>query len=103
MLPAVKDLDVPVVLLNIQKVRALDYDKIDIASWLGEGYACGAVGEMVADLERFGKRHAVITGVAEGGDPTVSAIAEHLPGRQRDGDRKAPGHRGKNAHDAVQL
>ena len=71
MLPAVKDLDVPVVLVNIQKIRALDYDKTDIASWLGEGYACGAVGEMVADLERFGKRHAVITGVAEGGDPTV--------------------------------
>ena len=76
MLAAVKDLDVPVVLLNIQKVRALDYDKIDIASWLGEGYAYGAVGEMVADLERFGKRHAVITGVAEGGDPTVQAEFE---------------------------
>lgn len=76
MLPAVKDLDVPVVLVNIQKVRALDYDKTDIASWLGEGYACGAVGEMVADLERFGKRHAVITGVAEGGDPTVQAEIE---------------------------
>ena len=61
MLPAVKDLDVPVVLVNIQKLKALDYDHTDIASWLGEGYACGAVGEMVADLERYGKRHAVIT------------------------------------------
>ena len=68
MLPAVKDLDVPVVLVNIQKLKALDYDHTDIASWLGEGYACGAVGEMVADLERYGKRHAVITGVVEGGD-----------------------------------
>ena len=72
MLPAVKDLDVPVVLVNIQKLKALDYDHTDIAAWLGEGYACGAVGEMVADLERFGKRHAVITGVVEGGDPGVS-------------------------------
>ncbi len=71
MLPAVKDLDVPVVLVNIQKLKALDYDHTDIASWLGEGYACGAVGEMVADLERFGKRHAVITGVVEGGDDGV--------------------------------
>ena len=26
---------------------------------------------MVADLERYGKRHAVITGVVEGGDPGV--------------------------------
>ena len=40
--------------------------------WLGEGYACGAVGEAVADLERAGKRHAVITGVVEGGDPACS-------------------------------
>ena len=43
MLPAVKDLDVPVVLVNIQKLKALDYDNTDIATWLGEGYACGAV------------------------------------------------------------
>ena len=73
MLPAVKDLDVPVVLVNIQKLKALDYEHADIASWLGEGYACGAVGEMAADLNRFGKRHAVITGVAEGGDAKVQA------------------------------
>ena len=73
MLPAVRDLDVPVVLVNVQKLKALDYDHTDIASWLGEGYACGAVGEMVADLNRFGKRHAVITGVVEGGDPAVQA------------------------------
>ena len=76
MLPAVKDLDVPVVLVNIQKLKALDYDHTDIATWLGEGYACGAVGEMVADLERYGKRHAVITGVVEGGDPGVQAEIE---------------------------
>ena len=72
MLPAVKDLDVPVVLVNIQKLKALDYDNAGTAEWLGEAYACGAVGEMVADLERFGKRHAVITGVVEGGDPGVT-------------------------------
>ena len=50
MLPAIRDLDVPVVLVNVQKLKALDYDILDIASWLGEGYACGAVGEAVADL-----------------------------------------------------
>ena len=71
MLPVVRDLDVPVVLVNVQKLKALDYDHTDIPTWLGEGYACGAVGEMVADLERHGKRHAVITGVVEGGDPHV--------------------------------
>lgn len=72
MLPAVKDLDVPVVLVNVQKKAVPDYDKTDIPTWLGELYACGAVGEMVADLNRFGKRHDVITGVVEGGDERVA-------------------------------
>ena len=76
MLPAVRDLDVPVVLVNIQKKKAPDYENTDTATWLGELYACGAVGEMVADLERAGKRHAVITGVAEGGDLQVQAEIE---------------------------
>ena len=76
MLPAVRDLDVPVVLVNVQKKRAPDYANTDTPTWLGELYACGAVGEMVADLERAGKRHAVITGVVEGGDPAVQAEIE---------------------------
>ena len=70
MLPAVRDLDVPVVLVNVQKLPAPDYKNVDTAKWLGELYACGAVGEMVADLERAGKRHAVITGI-QGNDPEV--------------------------------
>ena len=68
MLPAVRDLDVPVVIVNVQKKLAPDYAKTDIPTWLGELYACGAIGEMVADLNRAGKRSAVITGVVEGGD-----------------------------------
>ena len=76
MLPAVRDLDVPVVLVNVQKKKAPDYANTDIPTWLGTLYACGAVGEMVADLERAGKRHAVITGVVEGGDLTVQAEIE---------------------------
>ncbi len=76
MLPAVRDLDVPVVLVNLQKRKAPDYQNTDTATWLGELYACGAVGEMVADLERAGKRHAVITGVVEGGDREAQAELE---------------------------
>jgi L-arabinose isomerase len=76
MLPAIRDLNVPVVLVNLQKVRCLDFDNAGTAEWLGIGYAGGAVGEMVADLERAGKRHAVITGVVEGGDPEVQAQIE---------------------------
>ena len=44
MLPAVRDLDVPVVLVNVQKKRAPDYANTDTAAWLGTLYACGAVG-----------------------------------------------------------
>ena len=65
-LPAIRDLDVPVVCINVQKKLAPDYSNTDIPIWLGDLYACGAVGEAVADLERAGKRHAVITGVVEG-------------------------------------
>ena len=76
MLPAIRDLNVPVVLVNLQKVRCLDFETAGTAEWLGVAYAGGAVGEMVADLERAGKRHAVITGVVEGGDPQVAAEIE---------------------------
>ncbi len=72
-LPAIRDLDVPVIVINVQKLKAPDYANTDVPTWLGELYACGAVGEAVADLERAGKRHAVITGVVEGGDPYVEA------------------------------
>ena len=72
-LPVIRDLDVPVVCINVQKKLAPDYANTDIPIWLGDLYACGAVGEAVADLERAGKRHAVITGVVEGGDPEVAA------------------------------
>lgn len=72
MLPAIRDLDVPVILVNLQKKKAPDYENTDIATWLGELYACGAVGEMVADLERAGKRHAVITGTVESDDGEVA-------------------------------
>ena len=36
MLPAVRDLDVPVVLVNVQENRAPDYEHTDTATWLGE-------------------------------------------------------------------
>ncbi len=75
-LPAIRDLDVPVVIVNVQKLKAPDYENTDIPTWLGELYACGAVGEAVADLQRADKRYAVITGVVEGGDPYVSAEIE---------------------------
>lgn len=75
-LPAIKDLNVPIVLVNLQKLKALDYDHTDIAKWLGEGYACGAVGEAVADLIRFDKRYDVITGLQEHDENVAKQIEE---------------------------
>ncbi len=75
-LPVVRDLDVPVVVVNVQKKAQPDYANTDIPIWLGELYACGAPGEVVADLNRAGKRHAVVTGVVEGGDPEVAKQLE---------------------------
>ena len=75
-LPVVRDLDVPVVVVNVQKKAQPDYANTDIPIWLGELYACGAPGEVVADLNRAGKRHAVVTGVVEGGDPEVAEQLE---------------------------
>ncbi len=71
-LPAVRDLNVPVVVVNVQKRAQPDYANTDIPTWLGDLYACGAPGEVVADLNRASKRHAVITGVVEGGDAQVA-------------------------------
>ena len=71
LLPVVRDLNVPIILFNIQKLKVPDYEHTDIPTWLGELYACGGVGEAVADLQRAGKRYAVVTGVKEGGDQEV--------------------------------
>ena len=71
-LPAVRDLDVPVVVVNVQKKAQPDYANTDIPTWLGDLYACGAPGEVVADLNRAGKRSAMVTGVVEGGDALVA-------------------------------
>ena len=42
MLPAVRDLDVPVVLVNVQKKKAPDYANTDTPTWLGEPAALSA-------------------------------------------------------------
>ena len=41
-LPAVRDLNVPVVVVNVQKKAQPDYAATDIPTWLGDLYACGA-------------------------------------------------------------
>ena len=67
LLPAIKDLDVPVIFLNVQCIKSLDMDAVStIDEWLGNGFTCACVPEMVAVCRRTGKRYGVITGFLEG-------------------------------------
>jgi L-arabinose isomerase len=51
LLPAIRALDVPVVLLNVQATRALELDRVTgIADWLGAGCTCAGLPEMTATL-----------------------------------------------------
>ena len=71
MLPAVRDLDVPVVLVNVQKKKAPDYANTDTPTWLGELYACGAVGEMVAESHVSNIAQPNLLAFGSGGDNDV--------------------------------
>ena len=66
LLPAVRRLDVPVILLNVQPVRALDMSKVrGIADWLGVAVTPSSLPEMTNGLIRIGKRFDTITGHLE--------------------------------------
>jgi len=66
LVPVVSDLDVPIVLLNVQPVAALEMEKVStIADWLGVACTCAGLPEMTAVLLRLGKRFATVTGHLE--------------------------------------
>jgi L-arabinose isomerase len=67
LLPLVRELDVPVILLNVQAVKALDLDHVtNIGDWLGGGATCAGLPEMTAGLLRYEKNFDIITGYLEG-------------------------------------
>jgi L-arabinose isomerase len=64
---AVRELDVPVIFLNVQSVNALEVGRVDsIESWLGIGCTCAGLPEMTTSMIRLGKRFDVITGFLNG-------------------------------------
>ena len=66
LLPAVGAIDVPVMLLNVQPVKALDFARIGTtADWLGVACTSASLPEMTAVLIRMGRRFATITGHLE--------------------------------------
>jgi L-arabinose isomerase len=77
LLPAIRALDVPVVLLNVQEGRALALDQVTgIAEWLGAGCTCAGLPEMTAALLRMGKRFAVLSGHLDRDEALAERIAE---------------------------
>src|ERR1700722_2543929 len=69
----VRELDVPVVFLNVQSVQALNLQEVhSIENWLGIGCTCAGLPEMTAAMIRLGKRFDVITGFLIG-DPGVDS------------------------------
>lgn len=67
MVPAVKDLKVPVVLMNIQELPSLNFSETRrLEDWLGHGCTCACMPELTAMLERYGVRYDLITGWLHG-------------------------------------
>jgi L-arabinose isomerase len=77
LLPAVVDLDVPVVLLNVQPVRALEFEKVTrIEEWLGVACTCAALPEMTAALIRLKKRFSTVTGHLQQDQELIDRLRE---------------------------
>lgn len=63
LVPAVKDLDVPVILFNVQEEKALDFKNVkNLDDWLGHGCTCAGLAELTAMLRRYEKRFDIVTG-----------------------------------------
>jgi L-arabinose isomerase len=64
--PAIRDLDIPVVVCSLQAIKSPDTSKVNtIEAWLRDAFASGPVPEMTATMIRMGKRFDVITGYLE--------------------------------------
>ncbi|MDY3248750.1 MAG: hypothetical protein SOX32_00205 [Candidatus Choladocola sp.] len=64
--PVIRELNVPFIILNVQYRKALDYSEVKtIGDWLGEGITCAGVPEATAVLSQMGKKFSVITGHME--------------------------------------
>lgn len=61
--PVMRKLDVPMILLNVQWDKSLDYDRVKgLGDWLGEGITCAGVPEATAVLKSMGKSYGIVTG-----------------------------------------
>ena len=74
-LPAVQEAKVPVVVLNLQPVAALDYENTDTGEWLANCSAC-CVPEISNAFERAGVDFNVVSGMLYGDEAAWREIGE---------------------------
>jgi L-arabinose isomerase len=76
-LPVVQAVDAPVVVLNLQPTRTLDYEEMTTGEWLANCSAC-CVPEIAGALTRAGIRYRTLTGTLLDDDPAWAALREWL-------------------------
>ena len=76
-LPVVQAVDAPVVVLNLQPTRSLDYEAMTTGEWLANCSAC-CVPEIAGALTRAGIRYSTVTGTLLEGDPAWTVLGEWL-------------------------
>jgi L-arabinose isomerase len=74
-LPAVQAAKAPVVILNLQPTRSLDYDAMTTGEWLANCSAC-CVPELAGAFTRARIPYRTVTGTLVDGDPAWDAIGE---------------------------
>ncbi len=76
LLPAIRGLKIPVIVLNLQPTAHIDYSAIhDIGSWLGT-LSCAGTPEVTAVLMKSGYKFDVITGYIQGDERAQKRIVE---------------------------
>src|SRR4029077_617327 len=76
-LPVVQAVDTPVIVLNLQPTRTLDYEAMTTAEWLANCSAC-CVPEIAGALTRARIPYKTVTGTLLDGDPAWEVLREWL-------------------------
>jgi L-arabinose isomerase len=76
-LPTVQAVDAPVVILNLQPTRTLDYEAMTTGEWLANCSAC-CVPELAGAFTRARIPYRTVTGTLEDGDPAWDVLREWL-------------------------
>ncbi len=76
-LPAVQAAKAPVVILNLQPTRSVDYERMTTGEWLANCSAC-CVPELAGAFTRASLPYRTVTGTLLDGDPAWNAIREWI-------------------------